>query len=454
MSKGIGGIKGYHSGGGVTHTHGSKKNKEKKKALQAMTSNQAYQGSGTSQATQAKKKMGQSYKDMYSDMASVGIKNLSGATTGDKAGKDAQQKQRDAGFKPIADYDQGLYTIGAGDPPPKDDKPPKEDKKEQVKYYDDELGQLSERDLFLLEKKIGQKAIIKNGKIFFVDTTGSVVPAFAMIDKLGGALDKFTGFRPEKSFGSDDPRTAATFAKMFGDMDKKEFEAFLNRKGNLDRIMDYAGGLSPTDNAKLMDLIKDGDPQALADRFMTQGKGLDADKFQSYYDKIANPEKYYSDPKNVPQTTGGLVDLASLDASQFSGDFANQIFAAREELSRQGKNPFTGNAQQSGGGIGNFQTSTPTPPATDTTVPTPDFLLKRQYMPGFTPNYLGGPEQMQIAGGYYDPVTKKFIGNPYGTANQYQFAKGGIVGTSPLLFKNQGGMASDKGIKSFKNYGY
>ena len=110
--------------------------------------------------------------------------------------------------------------------------------------------------------------------------------------------------------------------------------------------------------------------------------------------------------------------------------------------------------QQGGGGIGNFQTSTPTPPATDTTVPTPDFLLKRQYMPGFTPNYLGGPEQMQIAGGYYDPVTKKFIGNPYGTASQYQFAQGGIVGTSPLLFKNQGGMANDKGIKSFKKYGY
>ena len=84
-------------------------------------------------------------------------------------------------------------------------------------------------------------------------------------------------------------------------------------------------------------------------------------------------------------------------------------------------------------------------------------------MPNFTPNYLGGPEQMQVAGGYYDPVTKKFIGNPYGTANQYQFppqmptigvAQGGLVGTSPLLFKNQGGMASNKGIKSFKNYGY
>ena len=30
----------------------------------------------------------------------------------------------------------------------------------------------------------------------------------------------------------------------------------------------------------------------------------------------------------------------------------------------------------------------------------------------------------------------------------------GAAATSPLLFKNQGGMASNKGIKSFKNYGY
>ena len=327
-------------------------------------------------------------------------------------------------------------------------------------YYFDANGNLDLRkvrkNIGYFQKILGRKIakITPDGQIVFADQTGGTIPVLQAIDKLSGLADKFVGFNPDKSFGSDDPRTAATFAKMFGDMSKEEFNMFLNRKGNLDRIMDYAGGLPPTENAKLMDLIKAGDPQALADRFMTQGKGLDADKFQSYYDKIANPEKYYSDPKNVPQTTGGLVDLASLDASQFSGDFANKIFAAREELSRQGKNPFTGNTQQSGGGIGDFQTSTPTPPATDTTVPTPDFLLKRQYMPGFTPSYTGGPEQMQIAGGYYDPVTKKFIGNPYGTASQYQFAQGGIVGTSPLLFKNQGGMASNKGIKSFKNYGY
>ena len=436
MSKGIGGIKGYHSGGGVTHTHGSKKNKEKKKALQAMTSNQAYQGSGTSQATQAKKKMGQSYKDMYSDMASVGIKNLSGATTGDKAGKDAQQKQRDAGFKPIADYDQGLYTIGAGDPPPKDDKPPKEDKKEQVKYYDDKYGKISERDLFLLEKKIGQKAIIKNGKIFFVDTTGSVVPAFSMIDKLGGVLDKFTGFDPTKAFGDmGDTGKAALFNKI-SNMSGVEFQEFLNRKGNLDRLLDFAeeDGVANKDRNAVMAAIKNNDPSMFANLI----KGSGGEGFDKALLKIQNPQKYYE--LNPPRTSGDLEEAAMAGVSYIPG------YGPVERPDRGG--------QQSGGGISNFQTSTPTPPATDTTVPTPDFLLKRQYMPGFTPNYLGGPEQMQIAGGYYDPVTKKFIGNPYGTASQYQFAQGGIVGTNPLLFKNQGGMASNKGIKSFKNYGY
>ena len=465
-NKGNKSIKGYHAGGGVKHTHGPKK--PPSSVQQGPPGGSGYSGSTSYGQTGNTGSTTPPNTSAYSSAAASGYMGAGYTPAKDRlkisqanpnyvapgaGGTIVTTGQDNISRREKLDA-QGNVVDTTFTTPPKDDKPPKEDKKEQVKYYDDELGQLSERDLFLLEKKIGQKAIIKNGKIFFVDTTGSVVPAFAMIDKLGGALDKFTGFRPEKSFGSDDPRTAATFAKMFGDMDKKEFEDFLNRKGNLDRIMDYAGGLSPTDNAKLMDLIKAGDPQALADRFMTQGKGLDADKFQSYYDKIANPEKYYSDPKNVPQTSGGLADLASLDASQFSGDFANQIFAAREELRRMGKNPFTGNAEQSGGGIGDFQTSTPTPPATDPNVPTPDFLLKRQYMPGFTPSYTGGPEQMQIAGGYYDPVTKKFIGNPYGTASQYQFAQGGIVGTSPLLFKNQGGMASNKGIKSFKNYGY
>ena len=124
-----------------------------------------------------------------------------------------------------------------------------------------------------------------------------------------------------------------------------------------------------------------------------------------------------------------------------------------------GLQPRYGEGGDGGGGGG----ADPTDPTDPTKVP--DYVLKQQYMPNFTPSYTGGPEQMQIAGGYYDPVTKKWIGSPWGTQNQYQFptppinrpillAEGGIVGTSPLLFKNQGGMANDGGIKSFKKYGY
>ena len=175
------------------------------------------------------------------------------------------------------------------------------------------------------------------------------------------------------------------------------------------------------------------------------------------------PELYYPF-KGQPGTSGGLVDLARLpttgDNAVTDPKLRQMIFDARQDLDRQGKNPMTGNPkkndqQAGGGGIGDFQT-TPPPTTDPTTATVPDFLLKRQYMPGFTPNYLGGPEQMQVAGGYWDPTTKKWItgGGPYGTTGQYQFNQGGIVGTSPLLFKNQGGMASDNGIKSFKKYGY
>ena len=329
-------------------------------------------------------------------------------------------------------------------------------------YYFDANGKLDLRkvrnNIGYFQQLTGRKIakITPDGQIVFADETGGTLPVMQAMDKLSRMADDFVGFRPDKAFDTDNANTAATFAKMFGDMNKEEFNMFLNRKGNLDRILEYGANLPRDEQDKFQALIKSGDPQALANKFMQTGKAIDADKFQSYYDKIANPEIYYSDPKNVPQTSGGLADLASLDASQFSGDFANKIFAAREDLRRQGKNPFTGNKEQSGGGENNFQTNTgaDTGAGAGTNVPTPDFLLKRQYMPGFTPSYTGGPEQMQVAGGYYDPVTKKFIGNPYGTASQYQFAQGGIVGTSPLLFKNQGGMASNSGIKSFKNYGY
>ena len=225
-----------------------------------------------------------------------------------------------SGISKREDYD-ATATGGSGDNivkttfvvPPKDDKPPKEDKKEQITYYDDKLGILKERDLRLLEKKLGQKAIIRNGKIFFEDETGSIIPAFAMMDKLGGVLDKLTGFNPEKTFGDmGDTGKAALFNKI-SNMSGEEFQDFLNRKGNLDRIMDYAGTLSPTQNAKLMDMVKTGDVSGFAGLIKGQG----GEGFDKALLKIQNPQKYWE--LNPPRTSGDLEEAARAGISYIPG---------------------------------------------------------------------------------------------------------------------------------------
>ena len=96
------------------------------------------------------------------------------------------------------------------------------------------------------------------------------------------------------------------------------------------------------------------------------------------YLKEFRPDLYYG-TSSVPgfgaQTSGGLADLASLDASKYADknsasynpDFANQIFSARSELDRMGKDMF-GNTQ--GGGQGGGGGGTYVPPVTTPTDPT------------------------------------------------------------------------------------
>ena len=336
----------------------------------------------------------------------------------------------------------------------KDEKVVPEKKKEQVKYYDDEKGVVSERDLKFLEKKLGQKAIIRNGRIFFIDETGSTIPYGAMIDKLGGALDVATGFKPEKAFGTTNPRVAASFADMFEKMSPERWEDFISGKGNLDRILEYAGQFDERGEREILDLVTSGDTKGLAGKFKKLGMGLGEETFLDEYNKRANPNQYYED--NPPQTLGDMEDMLRSGITMTRAN-TQMIQEARDRVSE---------SQGQGGGIGGLGGGggalLPTDPTTDPTK-VPDYVLKQRYMPGFTPDYSGGAEQMQIAGGYWDPITKKWIGGggPWGTTGQYQFppqvttmAQGGIVGTSPLLFKNQGGMVNDNGIKAFKKYGY
>ena len=302
------------------------------------------------------------------------------------------------------------------------------------------------RNKLFFENLTGKKIanITADGTIIFQDQTQGI-GQLKLVDLLGGALDKLTGFNPNKALtegGMGDQGKAALFHKLSG-MDPEQFREFLNRKGNLDRIREFSGDMSPKAMADFEAQLKAASStggaggQFFANMIAsTGGKDFEMLKLKNSPDK-ADKERYWK--LNPPRTQGDLEEAAMAGVSYIPG------YGPVERPDRGG------NQQGGGGGISDV-TPDPTPDPTPTNVP--DFVLKRQYMPNFTPSYTGGPEQMQVAGGYYDPVTKKFIGNPYGTANQYQFAKGGIVGTSPLLFKNQGGMASDKGIKSFKKYGY
>ena len=339
--------------------------------------------------------------------------------------------------------------------PPKDDT---EDKKiTDYEYYLLPNGKLDirkvKRNKLFFEQLTGKKIanITADGTIIFQDQTQGI-GQLKLFDLLGGQLDKLTGFDPTKALtegGMGDQGKAALWHKLSG-MDPEQFREFLNRKGNLDRIREFSGDMSPEAmadfEAKLKAAASTGGAggQFFADMIAsTAGEDFEMLKLKNSPDK-KDRERYYQLNPHLLQTSGGLEEAANAGITWIEG------YGPVERPDRGG------GQQGGGGGIGDFQT---TPPATDsTTLPTPDYYLRRQYMPqnvtGFTPDYTGGPEQMHIAGGWWDPTGKKWLGSPWGTQNQFQFNQGGIVGTNPLLFKNQGGMASDKGIKSFKKYGY
>ena len=391
-------------------------------------------------------------------MMDAGITNLSGYTGG-QFGNQAAGIQQAAGLTPL--------NIQAGNLPPPlktttedddgDDDPTTKEEEEKYDATEDFWDEKNNRwdirkarkNIGWLQRKTGRKIshIRADGTIIFADEIGGQPGFMKLADALSRTLDKVFGFNPEKAFGDmGDTGKAALFNKI-GNMSKGEFQDFLNRKGNLDRILGFAeeGGAANMNRDAIMAAIKNQDPSMFANLI----KGSGGEGFDKALLKIQDPQRYWE--KNPPRTQDDLEQAARAGISYIEGYGP----VARPESTDEDN-------RKRNAGISTIPTD-PTPDPTPTNVP--DFVLKRQYMPNFTPSYTGGPEQMQIAGGYYDPVTKKWIGSPWGTQNQYQFptppinrpillAEGGIVGTSPLLFKNQGGMANDGGIKSFKKYGY
>jgi len=377
-------------------------------------------------------------KQAAEGMLSKGIVSLSGRTGGER-GEGARQRQIEQGFEPIVQV------------------PPKETKVEEV----------VDKDITTITPDIDTSkystAIIN--KIFSQLTPEQA----ALVKKLRGQgkPDNVILMQLQQSKWADDnlidllsgegiKKLIAGKASLFK---KPEYEQDFLGSAGAANVLRKLEGMTDKERQEFINATIAKNPEGAREMFgpnIGKGKDIDYTTFRNTlvdknignknFDKAYDPESYYS--IHQPQTGRGIEQLSKLDASLYP-DIANQIFAAREQVGRdrtQDRMNMPGQYPGSGGSGGG---ATPTDPTQPTTVP--DYLLAQQYMPGLTPSYTGGPEQMQVAGGYFDPRTGKWIGSPWGTQQSYQ---GALPGTNPILFANQGGMVNDNGIMGFKKYGY
>lgn len=159
----------------------------------------------------------------------------------------------------------------------------------------------------------------------------------------------------------DNPNFKKQYLSDHGDLLKEAFGDDLNFDAGTSEYADK--------NPKSIEEIFD---QKLDDALATAKTG----KLGKYAQYSSDPTAFYDANPNLNQTTGQLVDLAKLDASKYPG-LADKIFAARAELDRMGKNPFTGNPQQGGSGISSAynQGGGGSGSGSDTTDTTQDFAM-------------------------------------------------------------------------------
>jgi len=167
---------------------------------------------------------------------------------------------------------------------------------------------------------------------------------------------------------------------------------------------------------------------------------------------------------NPPTTQGDMVDLANAsrqEGFEWTKQNTQMVQEARNLASKQADQA-QGLASLGGGGGGG---DTTVPPADPNLMPSGTYLAS-QYNQALVPDqnldpyqnamYTGGPEQLHIAGGYWDPNKPEWVGSPWGTQNLWQganppmmAAEGGPV-RAPSSKVTQGG----GGLFDFKPYGF
>ena len=144
------------------------------------------------------------------------------------------------------------------------------------------------------------------------------------------------------------PKSLATLKLLFDEKGQKFKDEYLKDHGDLVNEAFKDDILDKSDSFDFFD-------QQLEDSVRMSEEGILGAGSQ----KINFPAEFYTGEQGLnpygaggmPQTSGGLANLASLDASQFSSgpgynqQMVDMIFAARAELDRMGKNPMTGESQ-------------------------------------------------------------------------------------------------------------
>jgi len=272
------------------------------------------------------------YQQAAQSMLSQGITSLSG-TTGGQQGSQAAQQQQDQGFQTIQQAAQQANQQAA-----QQAKEEKENKKEKEK----------------------------------VDVVGTIKDFYDEYKNFGGVMG--LGLLPFKMIAEPNVETfqnpqALAVLKLLFDSKPPEFkDQYLKDHGDLINEAFKDDVLDKSDSFDFFD-------QQLEDSVRMSEEGILGAGSQ----EINFPAEFYTGEQGLnpygvggmPQTSGGLENLAGLDVNQFtSGPGYNQqmvdmIFAAREELNRMGN--------QQGGGQGIMAASS-APPGIPVVPPTTPVL--------------------------------------------------------------------------------
>ena len=293
-------------------------------------------------------------RQMAESMASVGIKDLTGAVTGDKKGREAERTQREAGYTPVSDAAQAANKAQV-----KEDRAEKTKQESKVDRLKDELKEAQDsgdqEEITRLENLVKTESTFLEkimadiaGRDEQIKEQGSLFEKAGVVkDKLIDQLKKLGIVGPEIRAIEDLPEdTQKEMFKLLENFDRLEVSPKDAMSPLMTTLKSMGSGLEREDGSMTLE----GLTKAL--------RGLDTEGGASVLESLRKykPEKHFK-AFGIPQTSGDLESFAmnkTVDANalrdKYGADsdeyknakrYNNAIFEARDK-SRGGDRDQTG----------------------------------------------------------------------------------------------------------------